>query len=291
MSTTQVAYVKVDGLDVFYRYAGDSRKPVILLLHGFPSSSFGFRNLIPLLAKSYRVIAPDLPGFGFTVVPSSRGYVYTFANIAATISAFLDELKIEEFAVYIFDYGAPVALRIALERPQAIKALITQNGNAYEEGFGKDFWAPIRQFWESGNSAEWRKIIADAALTPESVKSQYTIGHPNPTAIPPETFHLDYALSTRPGFVDINLDFLYDYQSNRPLYPKFQDFLRSGVPVLAAWGKNDAIFVAPGAEAYRKDVKEDKFELHLLDTGHFAIENHEELMAGLILDFLQKYDF
>ena len=290
MSSFQVFTVKADGLDIFYREAGDPKNPVILLLHGFPSSSFQFRNLIPLLAKTHRVIAPDLPGFGFTAAPESRNYKYNFANIATSMTAFLDELKIKEFIVYIFDYGAPTALRIALERPQAIKAIITQNGNAYEEGFGNDFWAPIRQFWASGNSPEWRKILTDAALTLEGVKTQYVHGHPNPAAVPPETYNLDYALTSRPGFIDINLDILYDYQSNVPLYPKFQEYLRSsGVPVLAAWGKNDIIFIPPGAEAFKKDVKPEKLESHWIDSGHFAIENNEELIAGLILKFLEKH--
>lgn len=291
MSAAQVATVKADGLEFFYRHAGGKDKPVILLLHGFPSSSFAFRNIIPLLAKKYRVIAPDMPGFGFTVVPSARKYEYTFANMATSVASFIDALEIKEFAVYIFDYGAPVGLRIALDRPQAIKAIITQNGNAYEEGFGKEFWAPIRQFWDSGNSAEWRKNITDAALTLEGVKSQYTIGHPDPASIAPETYNLDYALTTRPGFVDINLDILYDYQNNIALYPKFQDFLRSGVPVLAAWGSKDQIFIFPGAEAYKRDVKEDQFELHSLNAGHFALENQEERMAGLMTKFLEKHNF
>ena len=291
MTLAEVATVKADGLDIFYRHAGDPKSPVILLLHGFPSSSIEFRNLIPLLASRYRVIAPDLPGFGFTVVPETRGYKYTFANIATSITAFIDALNIKEFAVYIFDYGAPTGLRIAIERPHAVKAIITQNGNAYDEGFGKDFWAPVKEFWESGNSAEWRKVIENAVLTLEGVKTQYVHGHPDPAKIPPETYHLDYVLSTRPGFADINLDILYDYQSNIPLYPKFQEFLRSGVPVLAAWGKNDIIFVPPGAEAFKRDVNPKNLQLHWINSGHFAIENHEELMAGLILDFLKKYGF
>ena len=289
MASFQVSTVKADGLDIFYRHAGDPKDPVILLLHGFPSSSFQFRNLIPLLSKTHRVIAPDLPGFGFTVAPESRKYKYNFANIATSITAFLDVLQIKEFSVYIFDYGAPTALRIAIERPQAVKAIITQNGNAYEEGFGKEFWAPIRLLWESGNSPEWRKKITDAALNLEGVKTQYVLGHPNPAEIPPETYHLDYALTSRPGFIDINLDILNDYQSNVPLYPKFQEFLRSGVPVLAAWGKHDIIFIPPGAEAFKKDVKPENFELHWIDSGHFAIETNEQLVADLILKFLKKH--
>ena len=290
-SAYQIATVKADGLDIFYRYAGNPNKPVILLLHGFPSSSFAFRNLIPLLAEKYHVIAPDLPGFGFTVVPASRGYKYTFANIATSTMAFLDALSVKEFAVYIFDYGAPTGLRIALERPHAVKAIITQNGNAYEDGFGKDFWAPVNQFWESGNSTEWRQNITNGALTLEGFKGQYVDGNPNAASVPPETYHLDYALSTRPGFVDINLDILYDYQNNVPLYPKFQEFLRSGVAVLAAWGKNDTIFVPAGAEAYKKDVSAEKFELHWIDSGHFALETNEGLMADLILKFLNKVKY
>lgn len=284
--TFTIHTVEADGVNIFYRAAGLETAPVLLLLHGYPASSFMFRNLIPLLALSYRVIAPDLPGYGFTEVPKARNYMYTFANLTTTTEAFLDALNISRFAVYIFDYGAPVGLRLALDRPDAVSAIISQNGNAYVEGFGEDFWAPIQKYWESG-SAEDREALREV-LTLNATASQYTTGSPHPERIPPETWHLDQALMERPGNKDIQLDLLYNYRTNVALYPKFQEYFReSNVPVLAAWGKNDKIFIPPGAEAYKKDVK--RFELKWLNTGHFAIETNEKILAGYINEFLQKY--
>ncbi|KAI1175171.1 alpha/beta-hydrolase [Nemania sp. FL0916] len=286
LSVASANNVTADGLNIFYREAGAKDAPVILLLHGFPSSSFMFRNLIPLLAGSYRVIAPDLPGYGFTEVPAERGYEYTFANFAKTVGALLDELKIKKFAVYIFDYGAPTGLRLALERPDAVTAIISQNGNAYVEGFGKDFWAPIQKYWDSG-SQEDREALR-GLLTFDTTKFQYTNGSPHPTKVEPETYHLDQALMDRPGNKDIQLDLFYDYRTNVGLYPDFQQYFRSSnVPVLAVWGKNDIIFVPPGAEAFKRDVKD--LELHFLDTGHFAIETNEVQFADWISGFLKKH--
>jgi pimeloyl-ACP methyl ester carboxylesterase len=260
---------------------------VVLLLHGFPSSSHMFRNLIPLLSSRYRVIAPDLPGFGFTTVPAERKYEYTFTNLATTIEAFLDALSIEKFAVYIFDYGAPTAFRIALNRPDAITALITQNGNAYEEGLGAEFWAPLQQYWATGDN-EVREKIRTAALNFETTKWQYTFGSPHPDSVPPETYHLDTALMLQPGNQDIQLDILYDYRTNVTLYPKFHEWLRSsGVPVLAVWGKNDPIFVPAGAEGYKKDVKD--LDIHYLDAPHFALETNEVTMSQLMVAFFEKH--
>lgn len=285
MSSSKISTVTVDGVDLFYRSAGSQSSPVILLLHGFPSSSHQFRNLIPLLAANYYVIAPDLPGFGFTVVPESRKYNYTFSSLAVTVGAFLDALKIQKFAVYIFDYGAPTGLRLALQRPEAVTAIITQNGNAYVEGLGA-FWDPIKAYWASG-SAEHREVLRNSILTFEATKWQYEFGAPDPSSVPPETYYLDYALMERPGNKDIQLDLFKDYGTNLPLYPKFQEYFRtSNVPVLAVWGKNDQIFIAPGAEAFKKDVKE--LELHLLDGPHFTLETIEDHFAKLILDFLKK---
>jgi len=245
------------------------------------SSSHQFRNLIPLLSPRYRIIAPDLPGFGFTVIPASRNYTYNFANLATTLGSFLDVLKISKFAVYVFDYGAPVSLRLALERPEAVTALITQNGNAYLDGFSVEFWAPLRELWE-GNAPDVRELIRSQALSPDGVKSQYVNGSPNPQNIEPEAYTLDTALLKRQGNKDIQLDLFYDYRKNVELYPMFQQWLRdSGVPVLAVWGKNDVIFIPPGAEAFKRDVKD--FEIQFIDAGHFAIENNEEELAGILL--------
>jgi len=288
MAITKTTTVKADGLEVFYREAGSPTAPTLLLLHGFPSSSHQFRNLIPLLATKYHVVAPDLPAYGFTVVPEERKYKYTFANFATTIGAFLDALDIKEFAMYIFDYGAPTGLRLALERPNAVKAVISQNGNAYVEGFGKDFWAPIEKYQASG-SKEDRDALRGPLLEMPATNWQYTYAAKTPELLQPEAWHLDQALMDRPGNKDIQLDIFYDYATNVKLYPAFQEWFRtSGVPVLAAWGEKDLIFVAPGAEAFRKDVK--KLEVKYLDAGHFAIENNEELLAGWIHEFLEKFN-
>ncbi|KAI0438172.1 alpha/beta-hydrolase [Xylaria telfairii] len=285
MDLLTVRNVTVDGINLFYREAGPHDAPVLLLLHGFPSSSFMFRHLIPLLAISYRVIAPDLPGFGFTQVPAALQYQYTFANFAEITGSFLDILGIKRFSVYIFDYGAPTGLRLALNRPECVSAIISQNGNAYVEGFGHDFWAPTMKYWASG-SAEDREAL-QAGLTFNATKSQYVDGSPHPNKIEPETYHLDQALLERPGVKDIQLDLFYDYRTNVDLYPKFQEYFRaSAVPVLAIWGKNDVIFIPPGAEAFKRDVKH--LELHFLDAGHFALETNEIEVAERIDLFLKK---
>ncbi|KAK7031804.1 Alpha/beta hydrolase fold protein [Favolaschia claudopus] len=289
MSTTEIKRVVVDsGISVFYRTASpenNSSAPTVLLLHGYPTSSHQYRNLIPILSKHYRVIAPDLPGFGFTTVPAEREYTYTFASLATTIGAFLDALSIKSFAVYIFDYGAPVALRLALQRPEAITAIISQNGNAYEDGLGAG-WAPIRKYWESG-SVEDRKIVNDGVVTFEATKWQYTHGTRDPEAIAPESYTLDWALLQRPGNLDIQLDLLYDYQNNVALYPQFQEYFRkSQVPLLAVWGKHDPFFIPPGAEAYKRDLP--KAEVVFLDAGHFAGETETAEIAGLMLRFLEQ---
>jgi pimeloyl-ACP methyl ester carboxylesterase len=286
MSTYSISNVEVDGVSVFYRHAGSESSPVMLLLHGFPSSSHQFRNLIPLLAQSYRVIAPDFPGFGFTVVPDGIRYQYTFANIAKTVEAFVDALKLRKFAIYIFDYGAPVGLRLALNRPELITAIFSQNGNAYEEGLGAS-WAPIQKYWASG-SQEDRDAIRPF-LTLDGTKSQYVEGSPNPNAIQPEAYYLDQALLDRPGNKEIQLDLFYDYRTNVALYPSFHEYFRaSDVPVLAVWGKNDGFFIPPGAAAFARDVK--TFELHFLDASHFALETNEKKIAEYIDAFIKKYN-
>jgi pimeloyl-ACP methyl ester carboxylesterase len=280
-----VGTVFADGINIFYRYAGDEKAPPILLLHGFPASSFMFRNLIPLLAKSYRVIAPDLPGFGFTEVPVELKYEYTFENIAKTTEAFIDTLKLKRFAMYIFDYGAPTGLRLALNRPDAVAAIISQNGNAYVEGLG-DAWQPIKNYWATGKQKDRNALRG--LLTLDVTKSQYVTGSPHPNKIQPEAYYLDQALLDRPENQKVQLDLFFDYRKNIELYPKFQDYFQaSDVPVLAVWGKNDFFFIPPGAEAFAKHVK--KFELHFLDAGHFALETNEVEMNGFIDGFLKKH--
>lgn len=286
MSATKVAYVEADGLEVFYRSAGAESAPLIVLLHGYPTSSHMFRNLIPQLATKYRVIAPDLPGFGFTKVPGSRNYRHTFENLTNTFTAFVDALGLKRFAIYIFDYGAPVGLRFALNHPDAVVAIVTQNGNAYVEGFGDGFWPPVKKYWASGSSQD-REALRGATKLDATIW-QYQDGTKNFEAIPPETYHLDQALMDRPGNADIQLDLFYDYRTNVDLYPKFHEYFReSDVPILAVWGKNDTIFISPGAEAYQKDAS--IFELQWLDTGHFALETNEAEMATSIDNFLSKH--
>jgi pimeloyl-ACP methyl ester carboxylesterase len=289
MSPTEIKSVVVDsGISVFYRTASPADNPAaptILLLHGFPTSSHQYRNLIPLLAQHYRVVAPDLPGFGFTTVPEERNYTYTFAALSATIGAFLDALAITSFAVYIFDYGAPVLLRLALKRPEAIKAIITQNGNAYTDGLGAA-WAPIQKYWATG-SAEDRAALVDGVLTYDTTKWQYTHGTRAPDAIAPETYTLDWALLQRPGNFDIQLDLFKDYQNNVALYPQFQEYFRkSQVPLLAVWGKHDAFFIPSGAEAFKRDLP--TAEVVFLDAGHFAGETETAEIARLMVVFLKK---
>ena len=284
MSTAAIKSISADGVDIFYREAGPKDAPVILLLHGFPTSSHQFRNLIPILSKKYHIYAPDMPAFGFTVVPTSRQYVYNFSNITTTIIAFLDALYITKFSMYIFDYGAPVGLRIALERPEAVSTIITQNGNAYEEGLGER-WSIRKEYWRT-ESAEIRSQLRP---TFETIKGQYLLGEPRAQSIAPESYWLDYGLISRPGNLDIQLDLLLDYRENVELYPKFQEYFRkTQVPLLAVWGKNDISFIAKGAEAFRKDLPES--EIHLLDGGHFVLESETEVIGGLMLKFLARHN-
>ena len=275
--------VEADGVHIFYREAGDAGAPVVLLLHGFPASSFMFRELIPRLADQYRVIAPDLPGFGFTEVPEQRKYVYAFDALALTLAAFTEALKITRYALYVFNYGAPTGFRLAMAHPDRVTAIVTQNGNAYEEGLG-DAWSPIRQYWASP-TAENREVLRKNILTLEGTRWQYTHGVPNPENIPPESYTLDTALLERPGNKEIQLDLFLDYASNLELYPKFQEYFRtSKPPLLAVWGKNDPFFIPAGAEAFRKDLPDAKVKF--LDTGHFALETHAAEIASTIREFL-----
>ena len=243
MTTLPVAckFVEADGVRVFYREAGAADAPVLLLLHGFPSSSHQFRDLIPLLAHKYRLIAPDLPGFGFTEVPGERNYVYTFDALGETIRQFVDVLNLKRYAMYLFDYGAPTGLRLALAYPQRVSAIVSQNGNAYLEGLG-DAWAPIRQYWAEPSPAN-RQVINDAILHLEGTRWQYVEGVSDPERIAPEGYHLDALLLERPGNKDIQLDLFYDYRNNLKLYPAFQQFFRdTQVPTLAIWGQGRSVF-------------------------------------------------
>jgi pimeloyl-ACP methyl ester carboxylesterase len=274
--------VDADGVRVFYREAGDPNAPVVLLLHGFPASSFQYRELIPRLADRYRVIAPDLPGFGFTEVPAARNYVYTFDALAKTIEAFTDALHLTKYALYIFDYGAPTGIRLAMAHPERVTAIVSQNGNAYEEGLG-DAWAPLRRYW-SDPSAENRNRIR-GALTAEGMRREYSVGMPSSDVVAPESYTLDAALLARPGNVDIQLDLFLDYANNVKLYPKFQEYFRTAKPpLLAIWGKNDLYFIPPGAEAFRRDIP--NATIQFLDTGHFALETHLEEITTAMRAFL-----
>jgi pimeloyl-ACP methyl ester carboxylesterase len=281
---SSVHKTEADGVKVFYRAAGDPAAPVLLLLHGFPASSFMFRELLPRLATQYRVIAPDLPGFGFTEVPPERKYVYTFDGLAATIESFTEALKLNRYAIYVFDYGAPTGFRLAMAHPERVTAIVSQNGNAYEEGLS-GAWEPIQKYW-AVPTAENREVIRKSILTLEGTRWQYTHGVANPENVPPESYTLDTALLERPGNKEIQLDLFLDYASNVKLYPKFQEYFRkSKPPLLAVWGKNDPFFLPAGAEAFRKDLPNAKVQF--LDTGHFAIETHVTEIAAAMQEFLK----
>jgi pimeloyl-ACP methyl ester carboxylesterase len=281
--STSIRQVEADGVRVFYREAGAPNAPAILLLHGFPASSFMYRELIPRLAARYRVIAPDLPGFGFTDVPAARNYKYSFEAIANTITAFTEAIQLNRYALYIFDYGAPTGLRMALTHPERITAIVSQNGNAYEAGLG-DAWAPIRRYWQEPTPQN-RQAVRDI-LTPEGIKMQYTFGVPHPETIAPEGYTLDAAMIARPGNMDIQLDLFLDYANNVKLYPAFQQYFRqSKPPLLAIWGKNDPFFIPAGAEAYKNDLPNAKVQF--LDTGHFATETNVVEIAAAMLEFLE----
>ena len=275
-----------NNVTIAYISAGAPNLPTLLLLHGFPSSSNQYRSLIPLLSHKYHIIAPDLPGFGLTTVPSS--YVFTFENLANTVGQFLGELNITSYAVYIFDYGAPIALRLALSDPQPIKAVISQNGNAYIEGLGHPFWDPVEALWASNNSPVNREIIRENIFTLATTKFQYIAGVPS-TDLPlinPAAYTYDFLQNLQsPEEQEIQLDLLYDYRTNVALYPEFQEYLRkSQVPFLAIWGKGDPVFVPAGAEAFKRDLP--GAVVKFVDTGHFALETKVGEIAGEVLRFL-----
>ena len=272
---------------IFYREAGDPNQTSLLLLHGFPSSSHMFRNLIPLLADRFHIVAPDLPGFGFSQSPPRSQFKYTFDNLATVIEAFTEAVRVQRYALYVFDYGAPVGYRLAIKHPERVTAIVSQNGNAYEEGLS-DAWDPIRRYWAEP-TAENRNAVCDALLTFEGTRWQYTHGVANPEMVAPESYTLDSALLERPGNKDIQLDLFLNYASNLALYPAFQQYFRDAKPpLLAIWGKHDPFFIPPGAEAYRRDNP--NAVVKFLDTGHFALETHVEEIAAAIHRLMAKED-
>jgi len=281
---TTYQYAAVDGARIFYREAGAKTSPIVLLLHGFPTSSHMFRNLIPALADSFHVVAPDLPGFGFSDAPDRKQFRYTFENLANLIDRFTQALGLGQYSIYVFDYGAPVGFRLALAHPERITAIISQNGNAYEEGLSEG-WNPIQRYWKTPN-AENRAALRQF-LTPETTKWQYHHGVPDTRLVAPESYELDSALLARPGIDEIQLDLFLDYASNVALYPKFQEYFRTRRPaLLAVWGRNDPFFLPQGADAFRRDNP--NAEVHLYETGHFALETHYREIAGAIRDFLGR---
>jgi len=274
----------IDGVDVFYREAGPTDAPVVVLLHGFPSSSYMFRDLIPALSDRYHVIAPDYPGFGQSATPDRASFTYSFAHYAEIVDDLLAKLGAQRYALYVQDYGAPVGYRLALRHPERITALIVQNGNAYAEGL-KEFWTPIKAYWADGSPAHREALRA--GLTPAATRSQYVDGVADPTRVAPDAWTHDQALLDRKGTDEVMLDLFYDYRTNVELYPQVQAMFRARKPpMLIVWGANDAIFPADGARAYLHDLPD--AELHLLPTGHFALEDKGEEIAALIRDFLAR---
>lgn len=281
---THYRTAKVDGLDIFYREAGPKDAPVLLLLHGFPSSSHMFRELIPRLADRYRVIAPDYPGFGLSSMPDHKDFDYTFAKLTDIIENFTTVVGAKTYALYVMDYGAPVGYRLALRHPESVTALIVQNGNAYEEGLG-DFWAPLQAYWN--NPTEENRNALRSFLTVEATKWQYTDGVPDQTTLSPDAWMHDQIGLDRPGNHEIQLDLFYDYRTNLALYADFQAFFRSyQPPTLVVWGQNDQIFLKAGALPYQRDLK--NVEMHLVDAGHFLLESNVQEAAEWIQAFLDR---
>jgi pimeloyl-ACP methyl ester carboxylesterase len=279
--------VKVGDLDIFYREAGPKDAPAILLLHGFPTSSQMFRSLIPRLADRYRVIAPDYPGFGQSSMPPRDKFAYTFDNLAQVIDEFTENVGLTKYALYVQDYGAPVGYRLASQHPDRITAIVVQNGNAYDEGLANDFWKPIKAYWQEPNGKAERDSLRNL-VTYEATRWQYTHGVKNPELVSPDGAAHDQYLLDRKGNDEIQLDLFLSYGSNPPLYPKWQEYFRTHQPpMLIAWGKNDQIFPAAGAEPYKRDLK--TLEFHLLDAGHFTLESNGDEIAQLMREFLGKH--
>jgi pimeloyl-ACP methyl ester carboxylesterase len=287
--TARVAYrtVKVDGLDIFYREAGPKDAPAVLLLHGFPTSSQMFRNLIPALADEFRLVAPDYPGFGHSSMPKAGEFRYTFDNLAAVIETFTEKVGLKRYALYVQDYGAPVGYRLAARHPERVTALVVQNGNAYDEGIANDFWEPIKAYWKDPASKAKRDALR-GLLSYEATKWQYTHGVKDVSRVSPDGPAHDQFLLDREGNKEIQLDLFLSYGSNPPLYPKWQGYFRKHQPpTLIVWGKNDQIFPAAGAAPYKRDLK--TIEYHLLDAGHFALETNGDEIARLMRGFLRRH--
>lgn len=284
MSVIRYRTQQVDDVKLFYREAGPADAPVLLLLHGFPSASHMFRDLMPLLADRYRVIAPDLPGFGQTKAPPRDGFEYTFECLAEVMGAFVDALGFQRYALYIFDYGAPVGLRLAMRHPERVTAIISQSGNAYLEGFS-DEWRVWQEYWRDPNPAN--REACRASLSPETIRNwQYGTGA-DPDLLSPDGYELDIAYMARPDAEEIQLDLILDYRSNVAMYPAFHRYFREhSPPFLAVWGRHDPAFIPAGAQAYRTDLPD--AEIHLLDAGHFALETHHHEIADRIRDFLGR---
>ena len=279
--------VKVGDLDIFYREAGPKDAPVVLLLHGFPTSSQMFRNLIPQLADKYRVIAPDYPGYGQSSMPARDKFAYTFDNLADVVEQFTEKLELKKYALSVQDYGAPVGYRLAVKHPERVTAIVVQNGNAYEDGLDNEFWKPIKAYWKEPSSKDKREALRPFTKL-DATKWQYTHGVKNPELVSPDAWTTDQYLLDRDGNADIQLDLFLSYGSNPPLYPKWQEYFRKHQPpVLIAWGKHDQIFPAAGAEPYKKDLK--TLEYHLLDAGHFALETNGDEITKLMREFLAKH--
>jgi len=279
--------VKVGDLDIFYREAGPKGAPTVLLLHGFPTSSQMFRNLIPKLADKYHVVAPDYPGYGYSSMPPHDAFAYTFDNLAKVIDEFTVKLGLDKYALYVQDYGAPVGYRLASAHPERISAIVVQNGNAYEEGIDNDFWKPFKEYWKDPSSKQKRDALR-SLITYKATKWQYTTGVPNQELVSPDGAAEDQFLLDRAGNDEIQLDLFLSYGSNPPLYPQWQEYFRKHQPpVLIAWGKNDQIFPPAGAEPYKRDLK--TLDFHLIDAGHFALETNSDEIAKLMRAFLAKH--
>jgi pimeloyl-ACP methyl ester carboxylesterase len=278
-------YVEIDGVRLFYREAGPADAPHVLLLHGFPSSSHMFRNLIPALAERFHVVAPDYPGFGHSDMPAPDAFAYTFEHLADVIDAFTARVGLDRYALYVQDYGAPIGFRLAVRHPERIRALVVQNGNAYDEGL-REFWDPIKAYWKDPGDTN-RQVLAKG-LESEATKWQYLHGTGHPERVSPDAWLVDQALLDRPGNREIQLQLFYSYRSNPPLYPAWQAYFRAHQPpTLIVWGRNDPIFPAEGARPYSRDLKD--VELHLLDTGHFALEDEGDTIARLMHAFLERH--
>jgi len=284
MTKIQYRKVSVDGFNVFYRQAGQADAPALLLLHGFPTSSHMFRGLIPALSDRFHVVAPDLPGFGQSDMPPRDRFTYTFAKLAEVIERFTEVIGLVRFAIYVFDYGAPTGFRMAVRHPERITAIISQNGNAYEEGLS-DGWNPIRAYWQ--DASEKNRAALRAFLAPETTIWQYTHGVSDASLVSPDGYSLDNHYLERPGADEAQLDLFGDYKSNVAMYPEFQAYFRKHKPpFLAAWGKNDPFFLPPGAEAFKRDIP--GAEVRFFDTGHFALETHGEEIAEAIRGFFPR---